>query len=364
MISFELSPEEAELQRSTHRFAEEQMRPLARRCEEDGGVAQTLVDTFWDLGLAQLGLPERLGGIEVGIGTAVVVEEELAWGDAGITVGMRRPGCTGAILATLPSSPADVLSTLLRDRDGSATLLAADADEPVVAREDGDGIVVNGTTALVPGCNHATSLLVSCRLAGDRALILLPLRTAGADVALESHQLGLRAAPLGAATLVNCHLSRDHVIATGGAARAAMLHGLERASVLATAGLVGTARAAFEYAAQYAVQRTTFGRPIAEHQAVAFMIADCGIRVDAARALLWHAAWAIDAGAEDRAAAVATAAAFAIEHVVAVTSDAVQILGGHGYIQDHPVEKWMRDARTLANYSAGVTGTVAALRAA
>jgi acyl-CoA dehydrogenase len=95
MISFELSPEETELQRSTRRYATEQVRPLARRCEEEGDIGSVLTDAFRNLGLAQLGYPEPWGGIELGMSAVVVVEEELAWGDARIATALSRTGTCG-----------------------------------------------------------------------------------------------------------------------------------------------------------------------------------------------------------------------------------------------------------------------------
>jgi alkylation response protein AidB-like acyl-CoA dehydrogenase len=178
----------------------------------------------------------------------------------------------------------------------------------------------------------------------------------------DSLQLGLRAAPLSIVSFEETNVSHDDVLAKGESARVALTHGLERELLLLTARSVGTARAAFDYAAQYATERNTFGRAIADHQAIAFMVADMGIRVDAASALLWNAAWAVGADHASRPSAVISAGRFAADHVGSLTSDAVQILGGHGYIQDHPVEKWMRDARTLANYAASVMNDLAGLR--
>lgn len=361
MISFELSTEEAELQRSTHRYAAEQVRPLAHRCEEDGEIAATLVDAFWRLGLGQIGYPEPWGGIEVGLSTAVVVEEELGWGDAGVATGMPRVGTAGVVLAALSKSLADErMSSMLRDSNSGFAVLTSTAFPTVTHHPD--GLSLNGTI-VIPTANRANALLVPCYLENDLALVWLPLPACGVRISVDSHQLGLRAAPLGTASFDEVRISSDDILVKGEAAGVSLQLGLERELLLLTARLVGTARAAFDYAARYATQRTAFGRAIADHQAIAFMVADIGIRVDAARALLWNAAWAADAQELGRHSAVMTAGAFAADHMVGLTSDAVQILGGHGYIQDHPVEKWMRDARTLANFSASVMKSLAELPA-
>ncbi|HZV03379.1 MAG TPA: acyl-CoA dehydrogenase family protein, partial [Planctomycetota bacterium] len=119
--------------------------------------------------------------------------------------------------------------------------------------------------------------------------------------------------------------------------------------ILDAARLVGCCRAASEYANKYATERKAFGKPLYEHQALAFMMADMATKIDACRWLVWRAAWRLDqeGGADQALAEAAVATKHAIDLSVEVTSDAVQVLGGHGYIQDHPVEKWMRDARCL-----------------
>lgn len=360
MISFELSAEESELQRSTHRYAAEQVRPLARRCEEDGEVAASLVDAFWHLGLAQIGYPEAWGGIEVGISTAVVIEEELAWGDAGVATGMPRIGAAGGVLAALSESPAsERMSAMLRDEHRPFVVLVPAAFLPMT--HEPHGFSLSGTI-VIPAANRAEALVVPCQLKDNMALVWQSLPTPSVRVSVDSHQLGLRAAPLGVVSFDGARISSTDILATGEAACTALRSGLQRELLLLTARSVGTAHAAFDYAARYATQRTAFGRAIADHQAIAFMVADIGIRVEAARALLWNAAWAIDNHDQSRDSAVMAAGAFAADHVVGATSDALQILGGHGYIQDHPLEKWMRDARALTNYSTRVMSGLVGLK--
>lgn len=364
MISLELSPEETELQRSTHRFAADHLRPLARRCDEDGDLPSSLVETFTNLGLADIGYPESWGGSDLGTGAVVVVEEELAWGDAGVATGVPRAGAAGAMLASLSQPPSAGAHNVaaLRDRRASFPLLASTV---IIGTDDRTGSLRLSGTIVALALHRADAVLVACRLENEVALVWLPLPAAGITVEVDSHQLGLRAAPLCTVTLDTTRIAGDQVVARGSAAISVLQWGLAREILLISARCVGTARAAFEYAAQYATQRTTFGRAIADHQAIAFMVADMGIRVDAARGLLWNAAWEIDRPQDTRFQArdiVSAAATFAAEHVVGVASDAVQILGGHGYIQDHPLEKWMRDARTLANHSASVMNSLTELQ--
>lgn len=366
MISFELSPEETELQRSTYRFAADHLRPLARRCEEDGDVSSSLAETFADLGLAHIGYPEAWGGVELGMGAVVVVEEELGWGDAGVATGVPRTGTAGAMLAAISRSLGDGARTIAPLRGRRPSFLSLASTVLSGADDHSGGLRLSGTI-VAPALQRADTILVACRLANEVALAWLPLPAAGVAVEVDSHQLGLRAAPLCSVPLDATRIPEEQVLTRGAAASAALQWGFAREVLLISARCVGTARAAFEYAAQYAAQRTAFGRAIADHQAIAFMVADMGIRVDAARGLLWNAAWEMETALETRSSlqamdTVSVAAAFAAEHVVGIASDAVQILGGHGYIQDHPVEKWMRDARTLANYSTSVMNSLSELQ--
>jgi acyl-CoA dehydrogenase len=145
---------------------------------------------------------------------------------------------------------------------------------------------------------------------------------------------------LGSIEIGDCWAAADMVLATGGKAKEG------------TARLVGLSRAAIDYAVAYGAERVTFGKRLAEHQVMAFMAADMGTAIDAGRCLLWHAAYVLDtAGPQVSELLVRSAASFVAESAVRVTTHAVQMLGGHGYVENHPVEKWLRDARTMANVS-------------
>jgi alkylation response protein AidB-like acyl-CoA dehydrogenase len=362
MISFEPTEEEVALQDVARRFALERIRPLARACEERAGVAEELQRDYWDIGLGQLGSPESCGGIALGMRAEVLVEEELAWGDPGICVGLSRPSTLAAALGGVGDGVRQRwLPPLLADRTHrAASALVDSAAAPsggtsCRAREHTEGVEITGRKDLVFGVERAEWVLLSCVLTDQFALALVPVTTPGVAVSMQEHQLGLRAAPAATVSLDHARLPRDQLLTMGQPAAIAIVRGAVHDLLLWTARAVGTARAAFEYAARYAMQRTTFGKPIAEHQAVAFMVANMGIQVDAARNLLWQAAWAVDKDSPEAVEPVCSAALYAAEAAVLTTSDAVQVLGGHGYIQDHPVELWMRDARCIATVS--VEGT-------
>ena len=356
MISFEPGEEETALRDVAHRFAAGQMRPLARACEDREAVGENLLHAFREIGLALLGCPESCGGVALGARAQILVEEELAWGDAGICAGLPRPSVVASVLDGLAhTEQRRWLAPLLADhtRYACAALIEASPDAPwgigSTASEDGTVVDISGWKDFVLGVDRSEWMLLSCVLAGEPALVAIPVTTTGLNVLRHAHPLGLRAASPTTVSFDHARVPREQVLATGQQAAKAISHGATHDLLLWTARALGTARAAFEYAARYATERSTFGKPIAEHQAVAFLIADMNIRVDAARTLLWQAAWGIDTKSLEATDILCSAALFAADVATEVTSDAVQTLGGHGYVQDHPVEQWMRDARSVAN---------------
>jgi alkylation response protein AidB-like acyl-CoA dehydrogenase len=353
MISFAPTEDEATLVQVTHEFAHERVRPALRLGEESRGVPAELERSFWRLGVGLAHYPPARGGGGLSLRAAVMVEEELAWGDVALAAALPRPGLAGDVLGALdtPNALAE-LSRLLGDEPARGALLFAHLGGRDVAHANQPGtgeITLHGKSPGVPAADHAQCVVVATTLGATPAIVTLPEHGAGWTFHPEDDVLGLRAMRLGTVVFERCCVPQERTLGRGEIATAALRRGLVVALLRWAAWAVGVGRAAFEYAAGYAVQRRTFGRPIAEHQAVAFLIADMGIGVDAARSLVWEAAWAADTGHANHLALVAAAAHYGADQAVRTTTDAVQILGGHGYVQDHPVEKWMRDARTLAN---------------
>jgi len=303
-----LSDEERLVQETARRFAEDRLLPRVRAHEQARGVAPELVREFAALGLA---------GSEAGAFVRAIVLEELAAVDAGAAVGLDGAGPAAAVLGRAADDPGfravvvDDVEEHFRFREGRL-----DGDHPWVPADRIDAAVVlqGDRTYVVREGWHLTAVR-PCGLeaAGASRLVLV-----GAPVAAVVDDARLRA-PL-----------RTWVAAL----------------------LVGAARGAQRYAMRYAMERTAFGRPIAHHQALAFLIADLATAVDAARLLIWRAAAALDRG-ESAEWEAASALAEAAEQALFVGPNAVQILGGHGFMKDHPVEKWMRDIRTLAGLAGG-----------
>jgi alkylation response protein AidB-like acyl-CoA dehydrogenase len=321
-------PEELELIVATTRdFARAQLAPRVREAEAARGVAPEIAARFAELGLATLELPVALDGAELGAVARALVNEELGAADPGAALALDPLGA--ALYPVLEAGGEDAVREHLLPllaRSGARALLVTAHD----ARLDARGDRLRGFAPWVP--SERADLLVYVSddeiVVAREGIVAKPLRGAG-----------LRAA--GASEL---HV--DAPILARYLDGEAVGEALARARVYTASLLVGVLRQAAEASREYALNRVAFGRPIAHHQALAFLIADMRSAVDGARELVLEAAWHLDQGmpAESLAAA---AFAEAIEASTFVGPNGIQILGGHGFMQDYPQEKYMREARAL-----------------
>jgi alkylation response protein AidB-like acyl-CoA dehydrogenase len=313
MISF--APEEHELQLadSARSFAADVLRPRLREHESARAVSDDARRAFHELGLVGMDLPEELGFGGIPLTARALVEEELAAGDLGAAVALDATGLAGEVLRAFPEKRKRLLEPFLEQPLRRAAL--------AVGRS-----VLGGARA---------QLFV--RIDQD----LQAWAVEGAMSAVEDRDvLGLAEIPPAAVQLSSGEKLGD--------AREALQQALLRYAGVNSARAVGCARAAFEHARRYAEERTAFGKPIGHFQAIAFLLADMATEIEGARALTWRACVAHDRAAADAPLRLLQARAHTSEMLDFVASSAVQILGGAGYVQDHPVEKWMRDARVLA----------------
>ncbi len=338
LIDFELG-DELELVRSTARdFAADHLRPGLREHESERAPSGAAREAFAEIGFATLEWPEGDGEFELGAVARCLVVEELGAADP------------GAALALDPLGPA--LYPLM-EFGGAAAV--RDFGDPLLARAGGRAVLVwNGIGTRMPlerqgGCWSGVVPWVPA----DRADLVVVLDEEGASVVQQSIELkplrgaGLRTAGASELTL------RSAPIVAEWSDRDAASRSIARARLYVAGLLVGVMRESSDYSRRYALDRVAFGKPIAHHQALAFLIADMVIAVDSARILALEAAWRLDAGVPSDEAS-ATAFVEAAEQATFVTPNGVQILGGHGFMQDHPVEKFMREGRALGLLFGGV----------
>jgi alkylation response protein AidB-like acyl-CoA dehydrogenase len=354
-ISFELDAEQRELRALAHEFAERELRPIAREWDELEDCPPGLLGKAAALGLTSHAIPAEYGGGGVSAVTSSLVAEELSWGCAGLaapigaTMFPVRPllragsdeqkrrwlprlaseqGCLAAIAFTEPGAGSDV------------------AGIGATARRDGDEYVLNGEKCYVTNGGIAELTIVFVKLDGEVTAFLLEAGDPGVQAGRKEPKLGLRSSYTGSIQLDEARLPPDRLLGEEGEGLALALDFFAHSRPQVAASAVGIARAAFEYATAYANERQAFGKPLIAKQGVSFKLADMAIQVEAARLLVWRAAAALDAG-EDAGLLGSYAKAFAADTAMSVTTDAVQVLGGAGIMRDHPVEKWLRDAKVL-----------------
>lgn len=348
--------EDSELLRTAIRdFTKDRVRPNSRAWDEAGAIPDAALDEAWALGVLHAGIPGAFGGAAEkndatpSALTNAVALEELAWGDLSYALRWNAPAQVVLPIALHGSNDLkrELLPALLGEKLPAATGAWVEPSRTydlasVTARAT--AAKLQGRKSFVPAGGNAAHTLVYARTGegtgwDDMGAVLLSgslvagLTREGADEAI-----GLRAAALQRLALENAEgrpLSVDY-------RRLAA-----RALTGSAAAAVGVSRAACEYAAEYAKERVAFGRPIAQYQSIAFMIADAATDVEAARWMTWKAAWRIDRG-EDAIKEAGLAFRFATDAAFRIADHGVQILGGHGVIRDHLAELFFRNARTLA----------------
>ena len=362
MVDFELTEEQRLMQKTAHEFAEKEMRPIALEYDKKGEMPWGVVKKAHEIGLDTAFIPEEYGGGGINSTlTHCIVMEELNWGCAGIATGLLGAGL--AYLPIIHMGTEDQKMRFLRrfteaePRLGALCLTEPDAGSDnqaisTTAVKDGDEWVLNGVKRFITNGGIADVHVVFATI--DKSLRFMGVRgfvvehgTPGLKEGKVEDKMGVRASHTSEVILDNCRIPVGNMLGSEeGTGFYGAMKTLESSRPLVAAGAVGIARAAYEYALDYSRKRKQFGAPIAKKQANAFMLADMKTRVDAARLLVYRASWMLDHDMPMNKEA-SEAKLFAADMAMGVTTDAVQIMGGAGYMKDEPVEKWMRDAKVF-----------------
>ena len=354
-ISFELSGEQRSLRDLAHEFAERELRPIAREWDDSEDCPPELLGKAAALGLTSHAIPVEYGGGGVSAVTSSLIAEELSWGCAGLAapIGatmfpvrpLLRSGTEEQKQHWLPRLASE-RGLPRRDRLHRARRGLGRVGIQATARRDGDEYVLNGEKCYVTNGGIAELTIVFAKLEGAVTAFLLEAGDPGVSAGRKEPKLGLRASHTGSILLADARIPADRLLGEEGEGFAIAMDFFMHSRPQVAASAVGIARAAFEYATEYANERRAFGKPLIAKQGVSFKLADMAMQVEAARLLVWRAAAALDAG-EDAGLLGSYAKAFAADAAMSITTDAVQVLGGAGIMRDHPVEKWMRDAKVL-----------------
>ena len=357
MYSFSPTDEQQMLIDWVRRYASEDLRPAAHEAEEGRRLDQKIIQKGWELGLLQASIPEDQGGFgDRSAVTGILAAEELAFGDLASALAVLTPGLFALPISMLGSDAqrAAHLSELLDESwpavsaawlESSFDFDLQDLATTAIVHAGGDRL--NGAKTFVPFGADNQKLLVYAGLEGQTQAFVVPGDRPGLTWGPREDWLGLNALPTFSLRLNNVDIPADHRL---GGPEGHALEPLLNATRAGLSGLgLGLARAAYEYARDYAKERRAFGTEIAKKQAVAFMLAEMATEIEAMRMLAWEAAWMIDEDHPDATRQAYLAHTGVADMAMMVSDRAVQILGGHGYIRDHPVELWMRNARVISN---------------
>ena len=358
-----LSEQQIMIRDVARQFAREQLAPHAAEWDAKAEFPQAAVDAMAELGLMGMLVPEEWGGAGIDRVSYALVVEELAAGDGSCSTIMTVHNSVGCV-PILQFGTQDQKERFLRPLAKGEMLACFCLTEPSAgsdasaiktrARRDGNHWVLDGSKQFITNGSTADVAIVfavSDPAKGKKGItaFLVPTDTPGFKVARLEKKLGLRASDTAHIVLENCRLTPDLMLGQEGEGYRIALGNLEGGRIGIAAQAVGIATAAYEAALAYARERKSFGVPIGQHQMVQWMLADMAIAIEAARLLTRRAAWRKDSGAPYGAEA-AMAKLFAAEKAMRVTTDAIQVHGGYGFIKEYQVERYFRDAKITQIY--------------
>ena len=362
MLDFRLDEEQQMLTDAIHRFAEEKMRKVFREAEEMGQMPADILSGGWEIGLLQTGLPESYDGMgEYSAVTSAVAMEEFAWGDLALTMGIMRPNLVAIpiMLCGTDEQQAEFLPLFASE---SLPQVTSALTEPAIqfdprnlkttAKKDGETYILNGTKMMVLNAKESGLMLVYANEDGATQGFLVPAASDGISIGDREKLMGVNALEGYRVTFEDVTVPASARL--GGAAGCDFDLILNHSRVALGAAAVGILRAGTEYAVEYAKQRVQFGKPVAQNQSIAFMLAEMATDVDELRMMVWEAAWELDQGKD--ATRTTTVMKYHMDDLVVKTADqALQTLGGYGYIREYPVELWLRNARGMATFDGLLT---------
>lgn len=351
---FDITPSDEQdmLRESFASFAADKLRKAAYDADAACSAPDELMAAATELGITMVGVPEELGGVfdERSATTSVLIAETLAHGDAGLAVAALAPAAVSTALSLWgdEGQQARYLPAFTGDEVPAAALALLEPRplfDPMhletTARRDGDGFVLDGVKSLVPRAADGELFVVAAELDGSPALFIVESGTDGLSTEPEP-AMGIRAASTAKLHLRGVELEAGSLLAGGDPA--AYAECVQRARIAWCAVAVGVGKATLDYVIPYVNERVAFGEPISNRQAVAFTVANIGIELEGMRLATYRAASRADQG-KDFAHQAAIARHLCSEKGMQIGSDGLQMLGGHGFVKEHPVERWYRDLR-------------------
>jgi len=361
-VDFELTAEQREIQALAREFAQAEIEPHAAAWDREHRFPRDLYEKLADVGLMGVCVPEGYGGAGADFLSYVLVLEELSRADAGVgvTVAVHTSACTLPLLAfgtdeqrsrfVPPLARGELIGAFALTEPGSGS----DAGALRARAEPADGgWTITGTKQWITNGSYAGTFLVFARTdpdaPGARGVSAFVLDADHVRVTREEEKLGLNSSSTADLAIDGAFVDRDRLLHEEGRGFRVAMATLDGGRIGIAAQAVGIAQAAFDAARAYAKERVTFGRAIAEHQAIQWKLADMSTEIDAARLLTYRAAWLKERG-EPHTEAGAKAKLYASEVARRQTAEAIQVLGGYGYTKEFPVERYYRDAKVTEIY--------------
>jgi len=363
-ISFQLSPEQKEFQETARKFAREEIVPKAAEYDRTGEYPWELIKKAWELGLINSHIPEKYGGLDLGILECCTVTEELAYGCTGVQTAIEANslGQMPLIIAASDEQKKKYLGRMTEEPLMCAYCVTEPSAGSDVAgirsrvEKKGDEYILNGSKMWITNGSVANWYFVLARSAdantpAGKAFtgFILDADTPGITVGRKELNMGQRCSDTRGITFEDVRIPKENLLGTEGIGFKIAMGAFDKTRPPVAAGAVGLAQRALDEATKYSLERKTMGKFIAEHQAVAFMLADMAIGVETARLSMQRSAWEVDQGRRNTYHA-SIAKAFAADVANKAAADAVQIFGGNGFNSDYPVEKLMRDAKIYQIY--------------
>jgi acyl-CoA dehydrogenase len=362
MLGFDLTEEQGEMKALARKFSEQEIIPRAREYDEQEIFPRDICAKAFDAGLMNFGVPKELGGPGLGILDTCLIQEELNYGCSGISnsVSANDLGTLPVLLAGSDAQKKTYLGALVDKLTFCAFAITepgAGSDVAAMSttyRRDGDSFLINGTKHFISNGSMADWIVTFATT--DKRLkhrgiscFVFPSNLPGITRTRMHGKLGQRAADTGEIVYSDLRVPLDAMVGKEGEgfkyAMATFDHSRPEIGAIA----IGVSQRALDECLKYSRQRSAFGQPIASFQAIQFMMADMAVNIEAMRLLTYKAAWLVDRG-ETPNAISSYAKLFGSEACMKITTDAVQIFGGYGYMKEYPVEKLMRDAKLLQIY--------------
>ena len=362
-MDYFLTEEELEIKELTRKIAEEKIKPVRAKYDEENSFPWEIVEIFRQTDLFAVLVPEEYEGISGKVIDVVIVTEELSrvCGGIGLSLGGSGLGIYPILISGSEEQKQKYLPQIAKGEKLAAfALTEANAGSDAggietTAIKDGDYYILNGTKQWITNGGEAeiyTVFVLTDKSKGARgaSCFIVEKGTEGFSFGKKEDKMGIRGSATRELIFDNCRVPKENLIGREGHGFMIAMKTFDKSRPMVASQAVGIAQGAYEEAARYTKERRQFGKPISAFQAVQFMLADMATQIEAARALVMATARMIDAGAKRYAKESAMCKVFASDMAMKVTCDAVQILGGYGYMKEYPVEKMMRDAKITQIY--------------